>query len=181
MKYFSIASMVASMAVLSALLGAATAVYDPILFENVLLYKGCNNGDYFGGCLNSAGIDVTGCIHWYFTQSPQPLKETCIYHSSGLNLTTCFIYSSSVLLQDANYLVEQVLWDDIFGLRGFRGVGIVSRAWATGYIWSKDKTYSTHYSVSIKQGQWETLHTTILVETGLPSSISPLTTYNATC
>ncbi|KAG0055573.1 hypothetical protein BGZ83_008184 [Gryganskiella cystojenkinii] len=147
--------------ILAPLIAAYVPPLQPANFQNIMRSTGCTNGQFHGTCQSSRGIMTANCAYVLFTSDLQPNKEHCIYHQSDLNVTTCFIFSNVVLMADANYLIQQILWKDIFGLFERLTFGVVNWAWTQGYIWSNDNAYGTYYGVSINGGEQRTLGTTL--------------------
>ncbi|KAG0055564.1 hypothetical protein BGZ83_008175 [Gryganskiella cystojenkinii] len=146
------------------LLDPSVAAVDPVQFQNIMLAEGygCRTAKYTPSCDNITSMTYPRCTYLASSIDMAPKVEHCVFHPSGLNLTTCFIFSKGVQKEDFNYLLEQTLFfKNIFGFRSTTGNENSARGWAKGFIWTKAFTYYTYYAVSIAAGSHATLNTTL--------------------
>ncbi|KAG0055572.1 hypothetical protein BGZ83_008183 [Gryganskiella cystojenkinii] len=162
MKVFSFAAIAALATTLFAVLATAA---DPVLFQKMWRADGfgCHNNDFAPNCMNNTGVATGNCTYLTFNtdNASIPTVEHCLFHTSGLNMTTCFNFGSVVLKDDINYLLGLILTNDTFGFRSPKGTGYASRGWAKGWIYNKERTYGTYYALSIASGQHDSLNTTL--------------------
>ncbi|KAG0055565.1 hypothetical protein BGZ83_008176 [Gryganskiella cystojenkinii] len=133
--------------------------FTPAKFQNIMRSQGCNNGLYHLKCKPGSidSVGFKGCEYFWIKVDLPANTEYCIYHDSGLDVTTCFIFSNTVQAQDFMYFIYRIFYDDIFNFYEGGGLGIASKAWVQGWIWNDDKSYGTYYGVYLQMSPWKTL------------------------